>query len=303
MAFYPAGLPDILAHAPGGIARDGFYEFLWTDLSEHARRVYEGFDRLIAANEAGKPALRFPRDSYARDEIGEELEAGLLEKKVGQLKAAPTAAEIAEGRLGADPNKHRFHYSNDLKLRVLGTPEADEYRSFLASCELMNDAALVIAKIVAMYVDAARPDLALTERINAGKVITRILRYDHAPNAPFHAKAHRDRSCLTVHWDSSHPGLELFTRSRVWRAANETDPERLLVFPGLKFWSATRGEYGTGTIHRVRRLPRENAGAEAVERRFALVSFVHCAMTPDDVRWHHEHIRELAKDYPTDAAY
>jgi hypothetical protein len=136
----------------------------------------------------------------------------------------------------------------------------------------------------------------LEERIANSKTITRLLRYEQAVSTAPDASLHRDRSCFTIHWLSSHPGLILFDRFGQAIRVNETDPRCILVFPGTKFWGVTRGLYGSGTLHGVRDKRCSSPPQSANEERFAIVSFVHCALTPPDVAWMDAHLHELAID-------
>jgi hypothetical protein len=181
-----------------------------------------------------------------------------------------------------------------------------DYHRFLSSCALFNERAYQIALSVARAFDAVNSrgrsvhgsyPGSLEERIAKSKTITRLLRYEQVLGTAPDASLHRDRSCLTIHWLSSHPGLTLFDRFGQAIRVNETDPRRILVFPGTKFWGVTRGLYGSGTLHGVRDKRCSSPMPQgANEERFAIVSFVHCALTPDDVAWMDAHLHELAID-------
>jgi hypothetical protein len=178
-------------------------------------------------------------------------------------------------------------------------------RNFLSGCALFNDMAQRIALLVARAFDACNTPRhaaaecypgSLEERIKQSKTITRLLRYEQVVGAAPDALLHRDRSCFTIHWLSSHPGLVLFDRFEQSVKVNETDPRRILVFPGTKFWGVTRGLYGFGALHGVRDPRRSRESQNANEQRFAIVSFVHCALTPEDVAWMDAHFHELTID-------
>jgi hypothetical protein len=284
---------------------DHYSELPWRSVETQAARVQRDFWKMLD-QDARRDLFYIPEEAYTRDERGEELEIGLLKKRTGGSKATLTPLEIAEGRLGYDSNKYRFHFANDL-LSALRNEKVllRDYKSFLSGCALFNEMAQNIALRVARAFDACNaPSYAnrvcypgsLEERITKSKTITRLLRYEHAAGAAPDASLHRDRSCFTIHWLSSHPGLILFDRFEQSIRVNETDPRRILIFPGTKFWGATRGLHGSGTLHGVRD-PRRSLGSQQVnEQRFAVVSFVHCALSIDDVAWMDAHIHDLTID-------
>jgi hypothetical protein len=55
----------------------------------------------------------------------------------------------------------------------------------------------------------------------------------------------------------------------------------------------TRGLYGSGALHGVRDKRRSLVSQQVNDQRFAIVSFVHCALTPDDVAWMNTHLHTL----------
>lgn len=287
------------------IITENYSELPWRSFEAEASRVQQDFWKLLD-HELRRDMFCVPEEKYEKDERGEELEIGLLQKRTGGAKTMLTPQEIAEGRFGYDSNKYRFHFARDL-LSVLSDEKElmRDYRRFLSGCALFNERAQQIALLVARAFDACNSSGrtvvgsypgSLEERIAKSKTITRLLRYEQTEGAVPDASLHRDRSCFTIHWLSSHPGLTLFDHAGHAVSANETDPRRILVFPGTKFWGVTRGLYGSGTLHGVRDRRRTQSSQNAHEQRFAIVSFVHCALTPEDVAWMEAHLHELKID-------
>jgi hypothetical protein len=231
---------------------------------------------------------------YVRDERGDELEVGLLIKRTGGAKTAPSPTEIAEGRTYYDGNKWRFHYGDEL-LCKLPREILIEYRDFLGACRVLNNRGRHMAIRLAEAFDVTNkrmpqyPGL-LAERMKASKAYTRLLRYE----------------------DTKETQLVLFDHKRSPIHSQESDPRHVLMFAGTKFWAVTRGVFGTGTIHGVHSkqswfdasLHRDRdcmtvhwiSRSDTVGHRLAIVTFVHCTLYPEDVEWFARHIDCLEID-------
>ncbi len=134
----------------------------------------------------------------------------------------------------------------------------------------------------------------LVESLDRGRCITRVLRYqqrDSGSTVP-DAKIHIDRSFLTIHHWSSHPGLRVFDRNSKPHTVNETSADTVAVFPGKKFAALTRGFHGYGTPHGVLD-ERRGKDTDDTTDRFAIVSFVHPRPQPDHAAWLHNHRSEI----------
>lgn len=234
-------------------------------------------------------------DEYARDERGDELEVGLLAKRTGGAKAAPSPTEIAEGRTHYDSNKWRFHYGDELAAKLPCDLRA-QYRDFLGACRILNDRGRYMATRLAEAFDAVnsgkvRYPGSLAERMKGSRAYTRILRYE----------------------DTKETQLVLFDHRKAPICSKESDPRHVLMFTGTKFWAVTRGMYGTGTVHGV--YSKQSAAFDAslhrdrdcitihwISRsdgegnRLAIVTFVHCTLYPEDIEWFDAHIGDLAID-------
>ena len=197
------------------ILADNYSELPWPSMRGEAVKVEQGFDRIIDSDD-GRAHFVIPEQLYEHDERGEELEIGFLKKRTGGTKTDLTPLEIAEGRTRYDGNKYRFHFGQDL-LDHLG-PEKQlrhEYRIFLSACARFNAAAYNIALRLGAEFDRYNAgDLhrrghysgSLFQRLKGGKAFTRLLRYEQLEGVSPDAALHRDRSCFTIHWLSSHPG-------------------------------------------------------------------------------------------------
>lgn len=268
-----------------GAAERGFTHFLYDESDE--RREY----------------FRAHSSEYPIDELGDELEFGFLETRKGGKKATLSALESAEGRHTYDANKERFHNSSALiaYLRVVHPEIADElieaHWKFLSAGARLNMMAQLYASGIAAVFDEMNAERlggcypgSMLSRVSLGSSVTRHLSYrplgdDPAPDA----QVHRDRSCWTFHWRSSHRGLVLFDHAKMPVRPDETSCENLLVFPGTKFWSITRGKFGTGALHGVKSM-------RGAEDRHATVSFEHPYLTREDVLWHRAHQGALRFD-------
>ncbi len=284
------------------IVSKNYSEVAWPPgIARVAERCRKGFWQLLDQEPHQEP-FRIPPAEYQYDERGDELEIGLLPKCTGESKKILTPLEIAEGRTHSDGNKWRFHFSDELPLRLSGNPELlARYQDFFAACRLFNNRAHMIATSVAQAFDAYNrfPNEypgSLVKRVQRGRAVTRLLRYEESKG-----------SKLVVF---DHSGKPTYT--------NESDPRRILVFPGTKFWGVTRGIHGTGTVHGVYD-PRSThfdatlhhdrdcftvhwlSKPEADNYRFAIVTFVHCALKPEDVAFMNKNMAALAID-PTQYA-
>jgi hypothetical protein len=126
--------------------------------------------------------------------------------------------------------------------------------------------------------------------MKASKAYTRLLRYE----------------------DTKETQLVLFDHKRSPIHSQESDPRHVLMFAGTKFWAVTRGAFGTGTIHGVyskrssfdASLHRDRdcmtvhwiSRSDAEGHRLAIVTFVHCALYPEDVEWFARHVDCLTID-------
>ncbi len=260
------------------------------------RRIQNGFARILDDESQHAPFL-ISEALYERDENGEEYEVGLLPKRTGGVKRVLTPTEAIEGRKSYDTNKWRFHYGDDLLPHLAGQTEVlRAHRDFLSACRIMNNRGAYLATQLARAFDQCGYPGNLEAKFAKGKAFTRVLRYEQPQgNAP-DAGLHRDRSALTFHWYSSHSGLVLFNQAGNPMQGNETDPRAVMTFPGTKFWAMTRGRYGKGTIHGVRDNRRDLQAATTNQARYAIVTFVHSMLDPDDVLFMREHLPELRID-------
>ncbi len=261
------------------------------------RTLCRGFDRMIL-DESHRHRFTVNPLHFAHDETGEELEFGLM-RRVGSAKSVLSEQEIAEGRTTHDRNKWVFHYAPELMEYLEVDPDLKrEYDGFLRACQTLHQRARAYAHLLAQAFDAVphRYPESMASKVAHAPAYTRLLRYDVVPSKVMDAGLHRDRSAFTVHHFSSHPGLVLFDRALQPVAGSETDVRKALIFPGLKFWMATRGEYGTGTIHGVRDLRRDEAVPGAQTSRYAMVSFVHTKLSPGDLEFFASRKTELMID-------
>jgi hypothetical protein len=247
--------------------------------------IQNGYTRMID-RDSRRDKFMFSSECYPRDELGEELEFGLMRRQ-GGAKDVLSEQEIAEGRSTYDRNKWVFHYCDELMVALKEEVQLlSDYQAFFAACARLHQRAKAYALLTAQAFDSmphAYPG-SLEAKVRDARVYTRLLRYEYSPKSTPDAGFHRDRSAFTVHWYSSHPGLLLLDRYMNTVTGGETDPRRILLFPGLKYWIATRGHYGTGTIHGVRDIRPKQKGDVSVPR-FALVSFVHATLTQEDLEF------------------
>lgn len=123
----------------------------------------------------------------------------------------------------------------------------------------------------------------LAALLHGGRCITRVLRYRDRTDAAPDAKPHIDRSLLTVHNWSSHPGLRVLTPHGNVRMVRETSPKSVTLFGGEKLFALSRGVLGFGTPHGVRDERRVHGTRS--EDRYAIVSFVHPITRLCDANW------------------
>lgn len=259
-------------------------------------RIQRGFARLLD-EEPNRDLFLIPEERYERDENGEEYEVGLLPKRTGGLKRTLTPTEMVEGRTSYDSNKWRFHYGDDLLRHLAEFPELlHKHRDFLSACRILNNRAAHLAKSLARAFDQSGRPGNLEAKFASGKSFTRVLRYEQPVAGAPDAGLHRDRSALTFHWYSSHPGLVLFNHAGNSMSGSETDPRTIIAFPGTKFWAMTRGEYGSGTIHGVRDVRHQSESERTLVQRYAIVTFVHPTLDAEDVAFMREHIAALHID-------
>ncbi len=286
------------------IALKGFCEIPWRNISADARRIRQGFWSLLD-DDPRRDIFQVPESYYPHDELDEEMEFGLLEKRIGTIKAQLTELERVEGRTTHDGNKWRFHFNYEL-LDYLYRHNAlpGDYSEFFGACTTLNMAAFHIARALAALYDEANSNSehgdgwsgSLLSRVEKSHAVTRLLRYESITGTKPDATPHRDRSAFTVHWLSSHPGLTLFNEKRERFRVNETSPTNILIFPAKKFWGITRGRHGTGTLHGVFDERRRDVAQVSSEHRFAIVSFVHAILYPEDAAWMRSNIGELQLD-------
>lgn len=275
------------------IISENYSEMPIRSIASLVGRIQNGLWHIID-NEPRRDSFFIPQEEYARDERGDELEVGLLAKRVGGAKIAPTPTEIAEGRTHYDSNKWRFHYGDDL-LCKLPREILTDYRDFLGACRVLNHRGRQMAIGLAEAFDAANKRIprypgSLAERMKSSKAYTRVLRYE----------------------DTKETQLVLFDHRRSPIHSRESDPRHVLMFAGTKFWAVTRGEFGAGTIHGVyskqsrfdASLHRDRdcvtihwiSKSDSEGHRLAIVTFVHCALYPEDVEWFAKHISSLTID-------
>ena len=263
-----AFLATMLAEAR--LIRDGFVEIpIRSDfLNFHATYAWTGLRRITEDRE---------RKPYR---IKDNSESGLTGRK-------------------DDERKYVFHYRKGLEadFRRRRAP-VKRYEAFFLSCEALDTAAYEMALEVGRLFDRWNRSRAgypgsLEERIREGYCITRILRYLPREGGAPDAKVHFDHACITVHWWSSHPGLSLFDRRGNPIKVAETSTDRIAVFTGRGFVGATRGVFGQGIPHGVRD-PRRDGGSSGFGDRYAIVSFIHCALSEDDRAWMQAHESDFA---------
>lgn len=276
------------------IIAENYSEMPVRSIASLVRRIQGGLWRIIDRS-PWRDSFFIPPGEYAHDERGDELEVGLLAKRTGEQKAAPSPTEIAEGRTHYDGNKWRFHYGDELNSKLPGELRA-QYRDFLSACRLLNDRGRYMAFRLAEAFDAANTGTkkypgSLAERMKEGRAYTRVLRYE----------------------DTKETRLVLFDHRKAPIHSKESDPRHVIMFTGTKFWAVTRGLFGTGTIHGV--YSEESAAFDASlhrdrdcmtihwiskcdeeGNRLAVVTFVHCALYPEDIEWFEAHIGDLAID-------
>ena len=257
-------------------------------------RIQHGFWRIID-DEPRRDLFFIPEIEYERDERGDEFEIGLLPKRTGESKTALSPLEVVECRTHNDSKKWRFHYGSKLS-RKLPRAIFNDYRDFFGACKILNDRGKEMAIRLAQAFDEANKGEkffpgSLVTRIKEGIALTRLLRYE----------------------DTTETKLVLFDHKCRPICAAESDSRHVLMFPGTKFWGVTRGLYGTGTVHGVFSRHNEKFDAslhhdrscmtihwisknEQSGKRFAVVTFVHCVLYPEDVEWFDANINELKID-------
>jgi hypothetical protein len=293
-------LPEILAdrEAIHHIAANGYVEMpwdpVWTTLYSKAAR--DDFWRLLASSD---------RDLFVYKKATEADDQGLFDRN-GEKKDSLSLREAAEKSTSYD-NKFYFHcypWTRDV-LRRQGAP-VDDYQKLFNACAEFNHMAMRFALAVGDGLDQLnayasvrkRYPGSMVERFTKAPVVTRLLRYKSKDKDAPLGKIHRDRCALTAHWFSSHPGLKLFGPDKQPIAAADHDPSQILLFLGEKAWSATRGQFGTGVLHGASNLVH---GFDPDEDRFVVVTFVHCKLDFDDLRWKEDNRSQLEinpADYP-----
>lgn len=184
-----------------------------------------------------------------------------------------------------DEQKWFFHNYECTRhdLRMRGAP-VETYANFFNSLGALNARALHIAAMFARMFDDVMPRKAYADsfefKVNSGCAVTRVLRYLPRNSEKADAKVHLDRSGITVHWWSSRAGLVVFGQDLQKHRIHETAHDRICVFPGKKFAGVTNGEYGPGAPHGV--IDQERSHSD--EDRFAIVTFVHPALSKAEVR-------------------
>ena len=179
-----------------------------------------------------------------------------------------------------------FHYCGDLTYSHLcasGAP-VHEYENFFRALAKINARARIYAYQLAYAYDTyfSCPSGPLAPRIKNAFCLTRALRYmSREETESYDAGIHFDRSFITPHWISTQPGLMLFAPDGTKHEARETSYDTIAMFPSKKFAAVTRGKHGFGTAHGVKNKLRH----KTTEDRFALVSFVHIPLSPEDVAW------------------
>ncbi len=277
------------------IIADNYSEMPVRSIAARVKHIQDYFWRIID-DEPRRELFYIPKHLYEYDERREPNEVGLLEKRIGEKKSTLTPLEILEGRTYSDVNKWLFHYGDDLMHRL--PPDIlTDYLRFFSVCRSLNDQAKEMAVRLAEAFDACKHGTktypgSLRARIQAGKAYTRLLRYE----------------------DTKFTRLVLFDHEKHAVHGSESDPRRVLMFLGTKFWAVTRGHFGTGTVHGV--FSSESAKFDASlhrdrdcvtvhwmskcnpnGQRFAVVTFVHCELYPEDVAWFDAHIHDLKIDH------
>lgn len=218
--------------------------------------------------------------------------------RIHEADAYGPAYEQETGLRAPEPHKQDYKYvlqfTPDMVMdrSVLSEPIV---RSLFAALGRIDEHAREAALHVAVALDRRRRfPHSIATALESGRVITRVLRYlpkrDETPDA----KVHIDRSFLTVHYWSSHPGLRIFDPRGGIVPVRETSSRDIVVFPGRKFAALSRGTLGYGTPHGVRDERRKN-GSHGGEDRYAIVSFVHPKSTVEDAAWLHAHRDEIAR--------
>lgn len=276
------------------IIRENYSEMPIRSIASIVERIRSGFWRIID-DDPRRHVFFIPESEYDRDERGDEFEIGLLVKRTGESKRELSPLEVVEGRTHNDSKKWRFHYGDEL-LERLPADVLSDYADFLRACKILNDRGREKALRLAESFDAVNRGAksfpgSLTERMRNGRTLTRLLRYE----------------------DTKETNLVLFDHKCQAILSQESDPRHILMFPGTKFWGVTRGHYGTGTVHGV--YSKKNAQFDASlhhdrscmtlhwisksdtnGHRFAVVTFVHCELYPEDVEWFDAHIHDLKID-------
>ena len=187
--------------------------------------------------------------------------------------------------------KEYFHHQS-LPVAWPDTPTTRRYADFFASCGAMTRMAkdLVMAFVAELESAEFVPesdDGPISTAVARSNAVTRILRYPPLPEERGNhaeAYAHFDRSFMTVHWWASHEGLAIFDKAGTAHRVAELHWNRVALFPGKKFFGLTQGRFGRLGIHGV----RDARGTGRSDDRFALVTFVHAALSEDEARMIHD---------------
>jgi hypothetical protein len=232
-----------------------------TVLVTHVPRIVDGMRRMTN----GDDKSRFEKRVLFVDEAGYDHDSGLIRREERERKWF-----------------YHLYARTEEDFRALGAP-VSKYQDFFTSVSILNDRAFEIATTFAQLWDATHGrSVLLSERLDTHCVVTRVLRYLPRERGQPDATVHIDRSCLTVHWWSSRAGLNVFSPDKEGHQILETQHDHVCLFPGMKFAAITKGAFGSGTPHGVRDDARDQEG---VEDRFAIVSFIHCRLTPKEARW------------------
>lgn len=256
----------IPANAWDAIFAQGFTEFAIEPefLAQVVPAVKEGLTRM---SDTTSHHASFQKVVLGKDEMGWEQDSGLVRRSDRE-------------------KKWFFHYCGGITyshLHASGAP-VHEYDEFFRALATVNARARMYASQLAKAYDKrfSCPSGPLAPRAEKSYCLTRALRYlKTQESSEPDATVHFDRGFVTPHWVSTQSGLVLFGPDGTRREAQEKSLKHVAIFPSKKFAAVTRGKHGFGTAHGVKNKLRH----QTAEDRFALVSFVHIALSANDIAW------------------
>lgn len=281
-----------------------FLEKGWAEIPSSVPSLFSpimrGFDLLVKDTERGAwkiDALMEHRDN--------KPDLGLLEQRKGEKKPDPRPDEVAEGRIYFDEDKFLLHINARLVGYLFnGGADIKRYAEMLFAGIQANSSCYLLALAIAENLDRVLPGFHFFERTKEGEhdTLTRSIIYPYGERkGKTKARPHRDQCFITVHVKSSFPGLSILDNNQKEVPVNEATDDKVLVFPGRKFFSITKGIV-KGTLHGVMERRKGSLVTPRFERRIAqedrktLVAFIHCTVTPEEKIWEKENVSQLKFD-------